>query len=175
MDKGVIFVAGTYGVGKSTLCDKISEKLNIPSFSAGDLISEINGETYGKNKVVKDKNENQTILISAVKKKLLLHSSFILAGHFSIFNKKHEVETLPEFVYKEISISKIILLEADVKRVRDNIRDRDKKSYSLDSLQALALSERKQAENISAQLDIPLYTLKMEFSQCDVDRISAII
>ena len=69
MKKGIIFVAGTYGVGKSTLCDKLSKKLNIPSYSSGDLISEINGEIYGANKVVKDKTANQNILISAVKRK----------------------------------------------------------------------------------------------------------
>mgnify|MGYP003308010611 CR=1 FL=1 len=51
MERGIIFVAGTYGVGKSTLCDKLSERLNIPSYSSGDLISEINGETYGANKL----------------------------------------------------------------------------------------------------------------------------
>lgn len=36
---GTIFVAGTYGVGKSTLCNKLSTALKIPDFSAGDLIS----------------------------------------------------------------------------------------------------------------------------------------
>ena len=44
---GTIFVAGTYGVGKSTLCNKLSTALKIPDFSAGDLISAVNGETYG--------------------------------------------------------------------------------------------------------------------------------
>lgn len=58
MEKGVIFIAGTYGVGKSTLCDKLCRKLNIPAFSEGDLISEINGETYGKNKVVRFNNSD---------------------------------------------------------------------------------------------------------------------
>ena len=37
----VIFIAGTYGVGKSTLCSSLSKELNIPSFSAGDLISRV--------------------------------------------------------------------------------------------------------------------------------------
>lgn len=66
----VIFVAGVYGVGKSTLCNKLSSVTGIPAFSAGDLISDINGETYEKNKVVKDAKSNQDILISAVDAKL---------------------------------------------------------------------------------------------------------
>ena len=60
----------TYGVGKSTLCNKLSTALKIPDFSAGDLISAVNGETYGENKVVRDKDANQNILASQVKQLL---------------------------------------------------------------------------------------------------------
>ena len=44
--EGVIFVAGIYGVGKSTLCEKLSKELKIPFYSSGDLISKVNGELY---------------------------------------------------------------------------------------------------------------------------------
>lgn len=175
MKKGIIFVAGTYGVGKSTLCDKLSKKLNIPSYSSGDLISEINGEIYGANKVVKDKTANQNILISAVKRKLSLNPVFMLAGHFCIFNKSGEVELLPEFVYKEMPISKLILLETEIDTIINNIRSRDNKLYSLDAIKSLILTERKQAEIISEQLNLPLYVHKMNFDQTDVEKISDII
>lgn len=36
---GTIFLAGIYGVGKSTLANKLSIRTNIPNYSAGDLIS----------------------------------------------------------------------------------------------------------------------------------------
>lgn len=175
MKKGIIFVAGTYGVGKSTLCDKLSKKLNIPSYSSGDLISEINGEIYGANKVVKDKTANQNILISAVKRKLSLNPVFMLAGHFCIFNKSGEVELLPEFVYKEMPISKLILLETEIDTIINNIRSRDNKLYSLDAIKSLILTERKQAEIISEQLNLPLHVHKMNFDQTDVEKISDII
>ena len=175
MEKGIIFVAGTYGVGKSTLCDKLSKKLNIPSYSSGDLISEINGEIYGANKVVKDKTANQNILISAVKRKLSLNPVFMLAGHFCIFNKSGEVELLPEFVYKEMPISKIILLETEIDTIINNIRSRDNKLYSLDAIKSLILTERKQAEIISEQLNLPLHVHEMNFNQTDVEKISDII
>lgn len=47
MNGSTIFIAGVYGTGKSTLCSALSERLRIPAFSAGNLISEINGEQYG--------------------------------------------------------------------------------------------------------------------------------
>lgn len=50
------------------LCVVLSKALAIPAYSAGDLISEINGERYGANKAVKDKNANQDILAVEVKK-----------------------------------------------------------------------------------------------------------
>lgn len=172
MEKGVVFIAGTYGVGKSTLCDKLCRKLNIPAFSAGDLISEINGETYGKNKVVKNKIANQNILISAVEKKLSLYPTFLLAGHFCIFDKSDEVEILPEFIYEEMPIVKIILLETDFDRILRNIKSRDDKSYNLDSIKNIIRLEREQAEKISSQLNIPLHIHKMDFAESDIKQIS---
>lgn len=175
MKTGIIFITGTYGVGKNTLCNNLSKELNIPFFSSGDLISEINGETYGANKIVKDKTANQNILISAVKRKLSLNPVFMLAGHFCIFNQNYEVEILPEFVYKEMPISKLILLEANIEKIINNIRLRDKKLYSLDAIKSLILTERKQAEMISGQLNLPLYIHKMNFDQTDVEKVSVII
>ena len=70
---GVIFVAGVYGVGKSTLCEKLSKELSIPFYSASDLISKVNGESYGTNKVVKDKSQNQDILADVIHQISLKH------------------------------------------------------------------------------------------------------
>ena len=88
---GTIFVAGSYGVGKSTLCAALSKQLNIPTYSAGDLISFINGEKYGANKVVHNKDTNQDILATEVEKKLNQKPTILLAGHFCIFDKLNHV------------------------------------------------------------------------------------
>ena len=84
---GTIFVAGIYGVGKSTLCDTLSKELKIPAYSAGDLISSVNGERYGANKAVTDKISNQVILSMQVQKLLEVTPQILLAGHFCIFDK----------------------------------------------------------------------------------------
>ena len=84
---GTIFVAGAYGVGKSTLCEALSLALNVPAYSAGDLISQVNGEVYGVNKAVKDKINNQEILVNEVDRKLKKYPTILLAGHFCIFDK----------------------------------------------------------------------------------------
>ena len=99
---GTIFVAGAYGVGKSTLCNSLSNRLGIPAFSASDLISRINGEHYEKSKAVHNKYDNQDILITEVSKILQDHQAILLAGHFCIFDRANNVDVLPKYVFHRL-------------------------------------------------------------------------
>lgn len=81
----VVFVSGVYGVGKSTLCNNLAQKCHIKFYSAGDIISEENGEKYGSNKLVKNKELNQDILIKKISKKLEHEKIILLAGHFAFW------------------------------------------------------------------------------------------
>ena len=171
MEKGIVFVAGTYGVGKSTLCEKISQIISIPFYSTGDLISEVNGETYGANKAVNDKNRNQSILIDAVNYKLQSVPSIILAGHFCIFDRNNHVEFLPEYVFGALQIQHILLLETSVERTLENLQSRDSKKYELSDILALQNSERSQAFKIADRLGIPIRLLKMRFDLSDINEV----
>lgn len=171
----VIFVAGAYGVGKSTFCNKVSESLNIPSFSSGDLISEKNGEKYGANKTVKNKENNQKVLINAVKEKIAKSPKILLAGHFCIFDAHNKVEFLPEFVYKELDLSKIILLEADANTIIGNLQKRDNKKYTVENINELLAAESLQAHKIAIELNIPIVTHRMNFNQSDFEILKSII
>lgn len=171
----VIFVAGVYGVGKSTLCNKLSSATGIPAFSAGDLISDINGETYGRNKVVKDAKNNQDILISAVDAKLEECPHFLLAGHFCIVDKDNEVELLPEYVFSKLHLSQIILLEANVLRIAENINGRDHRKYPAQTLERLIACERSQAQRVAKELKIPLTIHNMQFNCSDAEALANLL
>lgn len=168
---GVIFIAGIYGVGKSTLCEKLSKKLKIPFYSSGDLISRVNGELYGANKVVKDKNKNQSILSNAVNQILLMHPSILLAGHFCIYNKNTEVDVLPEEIFSQLNIQKIILLETSEEIIINHLSKRDDKSYSIEQIAAIKEVEHAQAIKMAAKLKKPLIIHQMRFNDSDVDEI----
>jgi len=127
---GTIFVAGIYGVGKSTLCDTLSKELKIPAYSAGDLISSVNGERYGANKAVTDKISNQVILSMQVQKLLEVTPQILLAGHFCIFDKNNGVDYLPEIIFSDLNIERIRLLKAPVSTILRNLSLRDKKVYT---------------------------------------------
>ena len=109
-DSGIIFFAGIYGVGKSTLSSKISESLSVPDYSASDLISMNNNEQYGKNKFVNDVKKNQIILVENSNKILQEEGSFLMSGHFCIFNSDYSINILPTTFFDEAQIKTIILL-----------------------------------------------------------------
>lgn len=165
---GTIFVAGTYGVGKSTLCTKLAKSLEIPDFSAGDLISAVNGESYGANKVVGNKNVNQSILALQVKQLLKVNPKIILAGHFCIFDANGNVDYLPNSVFYDLEIEIILLLEAPISRIVKNLSIRDKKDYSENQILLLQKAEYEKAHKISAGINCNLYVHHMLFDETDV-------
>lgn len=172
---GTIFVAGCYGVGKSTLCSALSSELNIPSYSAGDLISNVNGEIYGANKAVKDKDGNQVLLAKEVQRKLETESRIILAGHFCIFNSFNYVDKLPQDVFSKISLEQILLLEADPNRILSNLANRDNKNYKLYQIEDLLREERIAAEEISRKCTCRITVHQMNFDNTDIQKCVSII
>jgi len=170
-----IFIAGVYGTGKSTICSALAERLHIPAFSASDLISAINGERYGADKAVVDKDNNQVLLAERVQELNSKNREILLAGHFCIFNAHNGVEILPESVYSALNITKIVLLEADVQDIISNLRRRDEKDYSEKSVTALIEKEREQSERISKQLKCSLYIYKMTFTDRDLNYVASLL
>jgi adenylate kinase len=166
---GTVFVAGIYGVGKSTLCNNLSDALCIPYFSASDLISSINGEKYGANKKVANKYNNQDILSYEVRKQLQISSRIILAGHFCIFNNEYGVDCLQDSIYSKLNIESILLLEADINIVLGNLNKRDKITYDYDQLAALALEEKKSAQRVAEKIECNLFVHRMNFNNKDID------
>lgn len=167
---GTIFIAGSYGVGKSTLCSALSKAFTIPAYSAGDLISNVNGEQYGATKAVKDKEANQDILAMEIKKKLEQYPTILLAGHFCIFNKLNRVEELPHSVFEKISLERILLLEADPEQILTNLSVRDKKKYEYRQIERLIREERRVAEEISQKCNCDLHIHQMTFDNSDLKK-----
>ncbi len=168
---GTIFLAGIYGVGKSTLAHALTTRLGVESFSAGDLISKENGETYGTNKAVSDKNKNQDILETSIAAILQKTDRIILAGHFCILNQLGEIEKLPDNVFEKLQIEKIILLEASPQSVVAHLFGRDGKSYSLESITAMMEEEHRLAAKTARRLHCPLIIHEMKYMESDVQTL----
>jgi len=166
-EMGTIFVAGVYGVGKSTLCKLLGKALNVPFFSAGDLISQVNGEKYGINKTVKNMVYNQNILATEVEKRLKQSPVILLAGHFCIFDKYNKVESLPCNVFDKLYLEQILLLEADVIRLIKNLKLRDNMYYEYNQILRLQNEERTVAKQIAKHIGCPFNIHHMSFDDTD--------
>lgn len=165
----VVFVSGVYGVGKSTLCERLSKRCRINYYSAGDVISNVNGEKYGSNKTVKDKELNQYILVEKITEKLESERIILLAGHFCILGNDGEVEQLPLHIYSKLQLSSIILLESEPDIIIQNLNRRDGKEYSVKQIETFLCTERNCAMHTAESLNIPLRIHKMEFNHRDLE------
>ena len=155
--------------------ETLSQRQGIPFYSAGDLISQVNGEIYGANKVVADKVGNQDILAIQIDRLLKQYDRILLAGHFCIVNKHGEVDCLPQDAFKNLHLDKIILLEAEEEQILDHLRVRDAKKYSPELVAALMQTEREMAYAVSAELNCPIATHCMTYSSTDVLTIEQIL
>lgn len=171
---GVIFLAGSYGVGKSTLGEKVSKKIQTPFYSAGDLISNYNGEMYGANKFVKDLDNNQSLLLQTINMVLDKNDTLLLAGHFCIFEEDLSIKIVPKNTFDELQLSVIILLESSVERIINNISARDSKTYYREAIEELVQKEKEYAIETAKRLNIPLFIHEMKYKN-DEKVISEII
>ena len=168
---GVIFVAGIYGVGKSTLCERLSRLIHIPFYSAGDLISKQVGETYGENKKVRNKEHNQNVLIESINQKIIKEHLIMLAGHFCILGNDNKPEELPSYVYEKMNIGAIVLLEADPCVIIKHLRKRDGKKYARELIESFIELERRCAAKTAEVLGVPLKVYSMSFTDVDSEKI----
>lgn len=168
---GVVFLAGIYGVGKSTFANILAKKLNIKSYSAGDLICEQNGEIYGERKAVINKGENQKILVKCVNQILQNEPRIVLAGHFCILNRQNEIEDLPSNVYSQLQIEKIILLQASPDVILSHLKFRDGKEYPIELIHHLSKREYIRAFKIAKEIDVKLIIHDMMYSDEDVKQL----
>lgn len=154
MNKNVIFIAGVHGVGKSTIVKNISKELDIDSYTASDII---NGNKYSlsNNKKV-DKSEiknNQDLLVDGLKK-YRNNRKILLDGHFVLFSENDEIVKIPFENYLRLNLSSIIVLINTSENICKNLRQRDKKNYSIKVIEKMQNYEIEYAKEVSNQLKI---------------------
>lgn len=165
---GTIFFAGVYGVGKSSVIRTLSRIKKIPYYSASEIISQKSGEAYNTNKAVSDINFNQDILISSVSSILKNSKKVLLAGHFCILSSCNKVQRIPNYVYDQLALETIILLEAPTDVIVSNIYARDHSIYNYDTISSLQRSEREYAIEIADQLSCNFLIYNMTYSSKDI-------
>lgn len=163
----IIFISGIHGVGKTTLAEKISRKLNVKHLSASDLIAIELGDRK-KTKKAGDMLKSQNSLIFAMSKIKNNANPIILDGHFVLRVDQGIYTSIPEVVFKSIGIDFVILIEDEITYILNRLNERGDFSWNYYELKKMAELERKQAILISSCLGINFKS----FLPNDIDGIS---
>lgn len=153
MRGNIIFVGGIHGVGKTTICNEISDELEIKSYSSSELIKKINSDKLWDNKKVKNVSGNQNILLDAINLYLCGNKNYLLDGHFCLMNEHGEVNKVPFETFEKMKLDKIILVIDEASNIIKRLKSRDDNIYSLDFINAFQDQEIEYAKEVSKKLN----------------------
>ena len=166
INRNIIFIGGIHGVGKGTMCDFISKRIDVIHISASDVLKweEI---SLKENKLVENLNSTQIRLINGLNNLIKDDTLHLLDGHFCLLNSAGEPERIPELTFEMISPKKLIVIVEDVAKVVERLNKRDKVKYNLSILEKMQSMEIEYAKYLSKKFSIPF----QETTNKDIDSI----
>ena len=157
----IIFLAGVHGVGKGYLGSLVADELKILHRTASQLIREEKGrDTWDKEKLVVDVEENQLALILAINRLCETNETVLLDGHFVLRDKDGKFVRIAQDVFAELNLAQVIVLSEDSHLIAERIKLRDGLAVTAASVAALAVEEESHAHDICRALGIKLTLLK---------------
>ncbi len=143
----VILLSGTHGVGKGFFLDKVKASIqHYNVYTASALIERYQPSTDAGYKKVSNVNNNQDILIKAIKEeKLVSTNDIIIDGHLCVLNAKGEVERIPEYFFVDAQITGIVLLQDEPRIICDRLNQRDSNKISIKDIELMQNEEQKYA------------------------------
>jgi len=153
-DKKVIFVGGIHGVGKTTLCRKISKTLSLKHYSASDLILKLKSENIEKDKKVKNIRLNQNILLESITRYLNNEEYYLLDGHFCLLNSNEDVTEIPLDTFKSLGLKAIVVLVDKECEIIKRLANRDSNSYPIKLIEEFQKKEVLYAQKVAKILGV---------------------
>ena len=168
-----IFISGVHGVGKGTICEKITSHFTYPHYSASSLIKSVKKAEVDKNKIVIDADKNQDHLIVALER-LDVNSDYILVdGHFCLQGNNGVIE-IPLATFEKMGMAAIILLTDDPTQIHTRLYSRDNTSLGVDVIRSLQDKEIERANYVAKKLGIPLLESRIDDAKVIVEWLVAI-
>lgn len=155
------FIGGIHGVGKGTICNKICEQTNLTHLTASELLK-WNEISSIDNKKVKDIKDTQERLLIGLNNATQKDSSYLLDGHFCLFNTNNIVEKIPVETFVKISPKSITVVTTEVKLIKKRLENRDGRIYNSNILEYMQNQEKEYAKEVALKLDIPYIKIKNE-------------
>lgn len=156
MTNKIIFVGGIHGVGKTWLCEKLVDEMEVKHFSASQLIKDLKkNHSVNNYKGVKNINNNQKLLLLAVNQYADRDLTIILDGHFCLLNLEHEIKQISKETFVNMSPIAIIVLYDSILNISKKISNRDGVRYDIDLLSSFQDEEIKYSEDVAKYLQVP--------------------
>lgn len=155
-EKGVIFVSGIHGVGKTYFCNMIEKKLGIKNYSASQLIAGRREKGFSTDKFVSDIDDNQVLLLDAINELRQVGQKFILDGHFCLLNEEGVITRIPMETYTLLKPDAMILLLENPKIIAKRRFQRDRIRQDERTINDFQCAEKAYATEIAGKLNIPL-------------------
>ncbi|MFD0752007.1 ATP-binding protein [Mucilaginibacter calamicampi] len=159
----IIFAGGIHGVGKSTLCRDIAERIGLIHLSASELLKWKDLNTNDeKNKKVTDIPDTQDRLLKGLVAAIEQNGKYILDGHFCLFNKNGDVTPVPFDTFAGINPIALLLVTGDPNHIASMLKERDQRFYAADLLAEMQEQELIHAQMIANQLAIRLFVFNIK-------------
>lgn len=162
----ISFIGGIHGVGKTTFCKLLTERMGYLHYSASSLIKEY--KNLEKDKKVDKVNKNQDILITAIKKTFNIQNNYILDGHFCLLDTKNQIIEVPFSTFKTLNLKKIIVLKDSSCNIHEKLLKRDGINYDIDLIEDFQNRELSYSKKIANLLNIPYKVFDID---SDIDEI----
>lgn len=159
MFKNIIFVGGIHGAGKSTLCIPEAQILGREYLSASEVLrwNEISNSIENKN--VENVSFTQDRLVAGLKNIIKENKTYILDGHFCLFDACGTVARIPESTFVQMNPTAFLVIVNDPKVIAARLQQRDNRKYIDSHLAEKQQEEIEYAKILAAKLDIPIYIL----------------
>ncbi len=159
MQNQIIFVGGIHGVGKGTLCRKVTVNYNFQHLAASEVLkwSKISSTT---NKIVDDISLTQEMLIQNLEQIIKPKVNYLLDGHFTLFSKNKSIHKIEIETFKKINPISIFVLTSSPNKIVERLKRRDKVLYKMEEVRKMQTLELEHGYNISQILKIPFFRVE---------------
>lgn len=151
MSRPRLFIGGVHGTGKSLLSKQITQILVGKYISASKLL-----RWKSKSKKVDNIYRNQVVLSELLQTCTKEDSSYIIDGHFALWNKDNKCEEVPLETFVSLELSAIIIATSPPQIIHNRLKHRDDIKYKLEDIVSLQAVEMKQAKYVAKYLNVPL-------------------
>ncbi len=153
-NRNIIFIGGVHGVGKGTICKKISVSKKITHLSASKVLK-WNEISTKENKLVKSLDTTQSRLIKGLDALIKNINTYLLDGHYCLLNSNSKPEKVSEKTFEIINPKVMAIVIEETEIIYERLKQRDGTKYSLSLLNEMQEMEIDYAKYLSSKFNKP--------------------